>query len=50
MNQEINKLDLSNRDLANSEDIEVIKLINQPFYNSICLSNNNIENMELNIL
>ena len=50
MNEQINKLDLSNRDLANSDDIEVIKLINQPFYNSICLSNNNIENMELNII
>lgn len=43
-------LDLSNKDLANNEDIEIIKLINQPLYNSIILSNNNIENMEINIL
>jgi hypothetical protein len=50
MNNTDKVLDLSNKNLTTWDDLEIVKTINQPEYNSIVLSNNEIVNMNLNIL
>ena len=50
MNNTDKVLDLSNKNLTTWDDLEIVKTINQPEYDSIVLSNNEIVNMNLNIL
>jgi hypothetical protein len=40
-------LNLSNKNLTRKEESEIYELINQPLYDSIILSNNEIENINI---